>query len=236
MKKIILTSAVEGFANLEASKIHKARDFLPKWYKDLPKDIEDGNGYNGFVSKLIPNLKTAKMCPSFGDLFKESYVVTAPCDIHIGQTERGTWVSKMSNPDFILRRHPDDMYTNHVKESGVRGMYTLSTGWNIITPKGYSARFDPLFYHHNKDWVVPPGIVKQDKFHSLNIIILYTSEKNEIYIKQGEPLCYLTPYKRQNYRIAYESYERHRDRIKTSKLSIVNKFKFGYSKESRSMK
>lgn len=236
MKKIILTTAIEGYDQIEASKLHKPKDFLPDWYKQVPRDIKDGNGYNGFISKIIPNMKTAKMCPSFVEIFEEGYVVTAPCDIHMGQKDNGTWIAKVSNPDFNLRRHPDEMYINPAEGSGIRGMYTLATGWNIITPKGYSARFEPLFYHHNKDWIVAPGVVQQDKFHSLNIVILYTSEKNEIYIRQGEPLCYLIPYKREKFKLSYEKFEKHKNRIRTAKLIIANKFKFGYHREGKSLR
>jgi hypothetical protein len=232
MKKIIFVSELEGLELVEKSKPQPASKFIPDWYKDMPIDIPERTVLNNFhISKIVPNFKTAKTCPNFAKVFHEGYVLVAPCDILIGFDNNNQRFMQSSNSDFFLDYHDNDQFVHYAPNTGVRGVFKITTRWNAITPKGYSMRYIPMFWHFNRDWTACYGSIDQDRSHQLNIQILYTSEKDELLIKQGEPLCYLIPYKREKFSWTIEYMtDAWKRKLEAARFRVRNSFKAGYLK------
>lgn len=234
-KEIIFVSEIDGIELIEKSKPQPASKFIPDWYKYMPADIPERTVLSNFhVSKRIPNFKTAKTCPNFVHVFREGYVLTAPCDFLIGFDNGNKQFMQASNSDFYLDYHDNDQFINHLPnrpETGIRGVFKITTRWNAITPKGYSFRYVPMFWHFNRDWTACYGSIDQDKSHQLNIQILYTSDKDEILIKQGEPLCYLIPYKREKFKWTIDTMnDTYKTYLEAARMRVRNSFRAGYLK------
>lgn len=230
MKDIIFTTEKTGFHEIQYTKPQPAINFIPSWFKNMPVNLPIPNEFN-FISKLIPNFKGAKSCPSFVEVFREGYVLVAPCDIHIYK-KNNEWFCNPSNDEFVVRMHSPEQFLAHIpKGTGIRLTVNINTGWFCITPKGYSLRYLPLMYHFNKDWQANYGVVHTDKLHEVSVQIFYTSEKDEILIKQGEPLCYIVPYKREEFNYKFKKInEKLRVMIRKGHYKVVNKFKSGYAR------
>jgi hypothetical protein len=231
MKELIFTTEIDGMTEILDARPKPAREFIPKWYKNIPADIPERSvNPNFFVSKLKTNFKTAKTCPSFPSVFNEGYIVTAPCDIHLGFVNNQFFMDQ-SNKDIWLELHDHDQMTNHIPGRPIRGIFKITTRWQCIAPKGYSVRYLPLFWDFNKDWTASYGVIEHDKMHQLNVQLLYTSDKDEILIKQGTPLVQLVPFKREDFKYTIKDMTTELQRkINVARLSVLGRYKAGYLK------
>lgn len=210
-----------------------SKNFIPKWLRTIPPQVDNGN-----TAKLLPKLRTVKKCPSFAEIYKEGFILVAPFDIWLSiRTEDGKEYMEWRTPhkELELDVHPHPQMVDHLpKDSGVRGVFKLIYPFKCITPKGYSIRQMPLFYHFNKDWVVPYGVVNTDKHHELNIQILYTSTEDEVLIKKGTPIVQIIPFKRSDrIKMVYKKYtEKLHRKTLFSNFFIFTVFQNGYSKHN----
>jgi len=216
---IIFTSKYDLHLS-ENTKIQPAKKFIPQYFSDMPtnfiKSEENKRGKN----------RTAKTCPSFVDVLNEGYVVPAPCDIWLSADGKGEWHWETAKPfDFIdIVEHSHDQLLNYMPNTNIKHIFKINSLWDIITPKGWSIRQMPMFYHFNPHWYVSYGIIDTDKYHELNPQILYISKRDEIFISQGEPLCYIVPFKRESLNMKMEEYSLHEQRLKKSKFDMLGKF------------
>ena len=208
--KIIFTTPLDGLIEHKDLHPQPAKNFTPDWYKKLPSDLK---GNNKFVSKVIPNMKTVKMCPSFSEIFKEGFIILAPCDIYLRVEDNGEWQWATPDSEIRLDIHEDEQFTQHINNK-IKKVFKLISPWYAITPKGWSLRQIPIIYDFNEDWQVAYGIVNTDVTHELNQQILYTSSSNEVLIKRGTPLNYLVPFKRN--KIPGYSVEKYNDKLHTT--------------------
>jgi len=229
-KKVIFTTDSTGFDELEFTRPQPAKNFIPKWFKDMPVNLPIPN-LQGFVSKIIPNYKGAKSCPSFVEIFKEGYVLVAPCDIHLFFKD-GEFFLNPSNDEYIIRTHDSKQFLDYIpKNTDIRATVNINTNWFCITPKGYGLRYIPMYFNFNKNWEANYGVVHTDKLHELSVQIFYTSKKDEVLIRQGEPLCYIVPYKREEFDYEFIPInEKLGKMIRKGHYKVVNKFKAGYSR------
>lgn len=229
-KKIIFTTDSTGYDDIEFTKPQPAKNFIPEWFTKMPMDLPIPNKY-GFVSKIVPNYKGARHCPSFVEVFREGYVLVAPCDIHLF-FHNGEFQMNPSNDEFIIRTHDPKQFLDHIPTgTNIRATVNINTNWFCITPKGYSLRYIPMVFSFNKDWEANYGIVHTDKLHELSVQIFYTSDQDEILIKQGTPLCYVVPYKRETFNYEFKKITPKLGRkIRKGHYKVVNKFKSGYSR------
>ena len=212
--EIIFVTEYEGFANIKELRPYPASEYMPEWFRKLPADIKlpnEGFSEEGHISKIMPNVRTAKLCPSFTTIYNEGFVLPAPCDIFLRVDDNGDWEWKVANPLFGVEEHGDHQYANH--EPNVKKVFKLIYPYQLIVPKGYSIRQVPMFYDWNKDWQVAYGVFEADKIPEIAIQILYTSDKEEVVIKAGTPLCYYVPYKRESYSMVIGDYKEHKDKI-----------------------
>lgn len=227
MKKKVLFTSKYHFNLNEETNIQPAKNFIPKHWKDLP--YYENNNYN-----LRGRFKTAKACPSFVEIFKEGYVIPAPCDIWL-YTDNEEWKWETASPiDFIkITNHTNNQYVNSISNTNIKNIFKLDGIWNCITPKGYSVRQIPMIYHHNPDFYVMYGIIHTDKLHQINPQIAFISDKKEIVIHKGTPLCYIVPFKREKFKLEIVDYnENIEKKVYKSNLNYLAAFsRKNYNKE-----
>ena len=60
---------------------------------------------------------------------------------------------------------------------------------------------------------------------------MYTSESNEVFIESGTPLCYLVPYKRENFKYSVKKYnDKFKRKFKLEFAKLNNSFNGNYRK------
>jgi len=226
MKKIdfVIRTGFEGLEYIENSKPRESKHFYPEWWKSVPTKLGEG---------LIPHTRTVKMCPSFSDIYNEGFVLVSPCDIVLRYhepTQLWQWESSMSQLE--LEVHGTNQFVNWV-DGPVKAIFKIPFPYAVFVPKGYNLRQVPIIYDYNPDWHVAYGVYKADQVPELTIQIMYTSDKKEILIKQGTPLCQMIPYKREKFSYGFTALkEKHIRKIKAGWYRATSKFTYSHVKNT----
>jgi hypothetical protein len=228
MINVKFTSPIIGLAETKELHPQPSKNFIPKWFKDTPIDSPEDNKY---ISKVKPNLRTVKKCPSFMEIFHQGYTIVSPCDIWLKYKD-GQWEWKCSHPDITMNYFAYNAMAKYLpKHSKDKVIFKLANPWYVMTPKGYSSYIVPMPYTYNYDWYVQYGIIHTDTIYNMNVPIVYTSEKEEVLIKQGTPLFQLVPFKRETSKLQIIKYTHKIDKeIKKQTFYTEGSFKSKYLK------
>lgn len=185
MGKIEFISTIEGLEEIEECRPKSAKNFIPKWFKDIPAHQN----------------MTVKQCPSFPDYFSLGYIVPMWTDSRlVSNIKNSTWHWETSSTLFKYEVHENSQMVDYVtpKFNGIDGQFIFKANcpWRIITPPGWSVLQLPLFYHFNQEWSVLPGVIDTDIHSEINQQILYHGNGETIEIKRGDPLALYIPFKR----------------------------------------
>lgn len=224
-KEVVFVSRYKGFDKIEELRPYPAHKYAPAWYKKMPGD----HGRTlGIPDKLIPNLRTVKLCPSFHEVFSEGFILPAPCDLYLSVND-DAWTWRTANHNFGFEIHDNDQMISYLPgDAGVRQVFKFLYPYEIIAPKGYSIRQIPMIYDFNKDWHVGYGIFEADRLPEIALQIYYTSDKDEILIKAGTPLCYYVPFKREKFKLKIGSFKKFETWINASQHRAFTSFKLSY--------
>ena len=218
----------KGLENIESWRPQSAKNFIPKWYSDIPPTPKDDH-----YTKLIPQSKTIKLCPSFTDVFYDGYVIPAHCDMYFRWEEGGEWEWATSFEEYEIQLHHDKQMKDYTpKSANIQKVFKIISPWRMMTPPGYGVYQVPLLYHYNPDWYVPYGVLHTDKHHILNQQLVVTADKKkQIMIRQGEPLCYYVPFKKEKIELEIETWSQEwEDKCRENLFRVHSKFKGGYLK------
>jgi|TARA_R100000458_G_C8176473_1_gene175060 hypothetical protein len=219
--KIQFSSRVLGLFDVKELRPQPAKKFIPEEWKKIPSKHtnEEDSPYKYNLLRLDA---TAKSCPSFIHLWEEGYVLVAPCDISIREN---VWETAL--PEVQLSTHPNYQYIDHV-DSDFSVVHKIDNVWLCKTPKGYSIRQIPLLWHSDLNFEVAYGIIHTDQWHEINPQIMIKKGVKEVFIKQGDPLCYILPYKRIDTEL--EVVDFNEKEYATSVIKNMGKFKNPYLK------
>ena len=221
MKRITFVSRLIGFDRIKELQPYPAYKYAPNWFKNMPTDHADQRS-------LIPTLRTAKLCPSFHEVFQDGFILPAPCDIYLSYKDDG-WAWKTSNHNIAIEIHDNDQMVKYLPDdAGVKQVFKLLYPYEIIVPKGYSIRQIPMAYDFNKDWYVGYGQFDADKLPEVAIQIFYISDQEEILIEAGTPLCYYVPFKREKFKINIGSFKKFETWIAETQHRAFTSFKRSY--------
>ena len=227
MNKIKFVSSLPGLTQVDKLRPQPVKNFIPQWFKNTPAfDMKND---------LLGGSITVKRCPSFVDIFNEGYVIPSPCDIYFSVADNGNWSWRVSNKEVLIETHPDFQYLKH-RKTDTKQVFKLINPYYIITPKGYSIRQIPMMWfdgYDYKGWYVPYGVIRTDQWHEINQQIFFTSDKNEVLIKAGEPLNVVLPYKREKWKSEIvEPNKKDLQIIRKKRLNVISSFKGGYMKHT----
>lgn len=191
----------------------------------MPNDVERG-------PREYPNLRTAKHCPSFIDIFLEGIIMYAHCDMYLKVEDDGSYYWEVPpSSNFTLEYHSDDQFLDYFPKSKVRKVFKIISPFELIVPKGYSLRQVPLIYDYNSDWHIAYGVYQADINQEVVLQLMYTSESNEVFIESGTPLCYLVPYKREKFKYSVKKYnDKFKKKFKSEFAKLNNSFNGNYRK------
>jgi hypothetical protein len=168
------------------------KNFLPNWWKNLPKFDADTS---------VPTVKT---CPSFPDFFSQGYVIPMWADTVLRfdkESQQWSWFSGRDGDYTEWGVHHSEQMTKHVDASfmgkDVVAIFKAACPWRIKTRPGWSVYQLPLFYHFDNDFAVMPGVIDTDIHSEINQQVMFFREKEEILIKRGTPFAQYIPFKRQ---------------------------------------
>ena len=213
-KKIVWTNVVEEINNIPELHIQPAKKVIPEWFKNTPI-------FDNPKSTIPKKTRTVKTCPSFAEIFNEGFVMVSPTDIFITVNDEGMYTWQTPNEKIYLDLHNNEQYLKYANVPNAKLVLKLVSGWWCFTPPGYSIRQLPLFYEDNPDFYVPYGTIKTDISPQINPQIIITNKKNEIFIKQGQPLCTYVPFKRNDkLDLSIESNKKYLQKIEDNKFWI----------------
>ena len=214
---------IDGMDQVKEICPQPAINFIPPHWKDIPAYVEKEEIFEHLIKEgkyagMNSKTKTAKKCPSFVDVFSNGFVIPAPCDMWFKYDEENqTWHTESGLKysgrnsgeafDIFFSAHPTQQYLAHVPNASYEYIFKLDNIWSVVTPKGYSVMQFPMFWHHNPYFEVAYGIIHTDQYHQVNIQIMMKKGITEFEIPMGEPLCYIIPYKREQYNLILEPYD-----------------------------
>lgn len=187
--------------------------YIPDWLKKIPSELKMDSPPHGIEG--LGTVKTIRTCPSFVDIFKEGYVILAPNDIYLTyKHDTGEWsfvtatvLNNLSDNNVQVQEHLDKQMKDYLPESAnIHKVFKLQLPLTVNTPPGVNMRQIPLLYDFNPDWYVAYGAYKADLIPEINLQLFYTSDKEEVLIKQGTPLCILAPYRREKFNYKVEKF------------------------------
>jgi len=240
MKKIYFT--ITDDALLEDKSLHPQpmQKFIPKWFRNIPTDIISTDEHAQVFEHLRGGI-TVKTCPSFIDIYKEGYVLLAPQDYLFRVEENGEWTwrtptefENLCPENKQVEHHANFQFVNHLpKEAGVKKVFKIILPMSMHLPKGYSIRQMPIPYTYNEDWDIAYGVYKADKVNQVNLQLLYKSDKEELLIKQGTPLCVYVPFKREKfiYSVVSNKKKKFRKKDYIYKVRQNGKFRSAYYRD-----
>lgn len=173
-----------------------ARECIPDWFKDMPKDVAPGLLHPG----------TAKRCPAFVDYFSQGIVIKLWCDLAITIKEDNTYQVYAPEDIFKFETHGNEQFLDYLpqrKEQNISMVLKAFCPWRIQTPPGYSVMQLPMFYNFNKDFTVMPGNIWTDVHHEINQQIMFHGY-GDFLIKRGTPLAVYVPIKREKIPLSVE--------------------------------
>jgi len=184
---ISFVSTVEGLEEIEECRPRPASQFIPKWFKDIDKDI----------------VGTIKSCPAIPDFFSLGYILPMWCDTRLNYdqaTDRYKW--EAGNSIFHIDTHARsqflDFFTPKIFNNEVTFVFKTLSPWRVFTPPGWSIIQLPVFYNFNPGWTLMSGIIDTDIHSEINHQILYHNKGEDVIIKRGEPFAMYIPIFRKN--------------------------------------
>jgi hypothetical protein len=190
-KKSIVVDCFTAISGaMEYAKPKNAAEFIPQWWKDLPKTYVDDNSF-------YPNA-TMRSCSGFIDLYKRGIIMPAWCDISVEIGKKGTYGYRWQfsddhyNAAFHDARQIDKNFNSeeyaHIK---------LMSPWAFrTTDKTYFSFQAPAWNMlYNFNYKILNGVLEFKNQPSTHVNMLF-KRKNENYIeniKYKTPLAHLVP-------------------------------------------
>lgn len=234
MKKLIFNknskTHVEVFTNhkflydMEETRPKPASNYLPYWWKDMPRKT---NAIDGTT------IGTAKSCPSFAQMFSQGIVIPMWTDVIF--TRKGkhfTW--KTPDKTFQWEFHPEEQFLSYLNLPDNQTVYKSICPWFIKTNKNVSVYQFPMFFNFNIDYSVMPGIINTDYHWTINQQMIYTSKEDTFIIKRGEPFAWYVPFERSKFTFDVKvSNEKRKSELKDQRAAVFTKFFGHYSNEAK---
>jgi len=208
-----------------ADRPRPAREFLPEWYKKIPK-FADGKfkpGDNNNSSNA-----TLKACVPFMDGMTNGYIQETWCDIYI-QKQDDSGLSYRPATDPKIMSHRGALHYP-IGENFYQMEFVWQLQWMAQCPVGYSLLITHPINRYDLPFLTISAIVDSDSFYGApdgaNLPI-YIKKDFEGIIPKGTPMYQMIPIKRESWDSAYNGYNKEQN----EKFHDVKKVFFdGYKK------
>jgi hypothetical protein len=212
--------------DMEECRPREAKHFFPDWWTNMPLTFE----------KDSKEIGTAKTCPSFIQFYNQGFVIPMWCDTIFRKEKDGSYTWETSTDKFKWEFHLNEQLLNYTNIKDNNNMIMKSNcPWFVKTSKNISLYQMPLFYNFNNDYTILPGVINTEFHHEINQQVMYTSDKDEVFIKRGDPFVWYIPFERQKFKIDVRpATEEDKDNILLSSAKIFTKFSGSYKRENKS--
>ena len=217
----VITFSCREWAIRKYAPVLPAGEFMPKEYEELhPGSVCPFDHLRG------ASVLTARLCPAIGNYLNAGYVIPAWADIEIKFVD-GEFRINYANLDYQHRTHPEEQFGNMMNRFTVRTDIKLDNPWSIQTKEGYSAMWLPMWFH-NANFQAVPAIADTDRIPNHNPINIMLFEPKDTFIKMGDPLVQIIPFKRESIQAVSREY-RTQDAKRIDALMGLNRLtKFGW--------
>lgn len=205
-----------------------ASKFIPSWYKDLGKE------YKCPMSDPIMQ-PTLKQCLPVRDMMTSGYIIPAWCDLSFKTDSKGKLhVGNKKLPEDFSSMYSMGFSSHDVKQ--VKGtplenfcdgdkIMKLINPWMIKTQHGYSCLLISPFYE-TCNITILPAVVDTDN-HTVNTNFPCVMTSDEVFVKKGDPLVQVIPFKRDRWTSTVEAIDA---KIKVSNvISFLTEIKSEYT-------
>jgi hypothetical protein len=207
-----------------------AEKMLPEWYRKTESYYNnDKTPYGGTQRSTI------KKCMAIFDILTAGYFLKAPCDIYIDTTEGKQIIEVPDFPKTIgivpmvgnhdlkqLEKYPidTDIYIEYV--------FRLNPVWIVSTQKGYSSMFVQPQHYSNSPLMAISAIIDTDNYASEGLLSFLVKKDFKGFIKKGEPIIQIMPFKRDNFSSEILSTQEDANLVKGKRGILRTVFSSGY--------
>ena len=184
---------------------------VPDWYKRM-ENFPKGKVKSGSVKKCIP----------FLDALTSGYYLVNNFEIYIGWKVSGKELDIRYNQNLkngiayelgtgVKDHIPWQVNNEFYNEEEIKHPLKFDNPWSIETPKGYSCMFlnppnNPMPFR------LIEGIVDTDNYKlPINLPFVLKNFETEVLIPVGQPLCWVMPFRRENWKMEIFDFENHTD-------------------------
>jgi hypothetical protein len=177
---------------------------------------------------------TIKYCPGIFDFTNYGYIIPAWQDFRFwvdddGQIEIQEPIT-MQPINNINAHIQEQIDTCPILDDSAQYILKLTSPWLISTPKGTSLIICKPFYHYSNDFDICPGVLDSDMEsllpnNTINAMIRFNVKNKEIYIKAGQPLIQLIPFKRTNWKLKHLEIDKNfKDKVNKNDIKMNTRF------------
>ena len=168
----------------EYAPIESANNFLPDWWKAIPKDFSNGE----------IDIATMRRCAGFINLYGKGLMVPMWSDVRIQLWENGAYRFNYADEDSTMTQHPapqsgtllEDSNTTHIK---------LISPWAFECAENIDWHWAQPVWNHSaaKDFCVLSGVLNFKYTKDTHINILFKRQDIIINMVHGMPLVHVVP-------------------------------------------
>jgi hypothetical protein len=176
-----------------------AKDFIPKWYKDIPPFHSKTPHFDNNFGN---NNSTMKQCMPFFDSFNMGYIMVTPCDIVVEKNHIGDNVKVSANNmfDIIGERGPSKKHSMPIPDTFYDFEWTWQTHFEAQTPKGYSCLYTHPLNRPDLPWYTLSGVMDTDHWWITGNHPFFIKKGFEGIIPMGTPMMQVIPFKREDWK------------------------------------
>ena len=170
----------------ECFPIAKSIDYIPSWWKKLPKEIIDEN-----FSCPQPTLKT---CFGFIDFYSSGFTIPLWSDLYLQVGENSSFHWQYADGNSIVDSHPLSIQSPGFLDPGEWFNLKLFSPWYFKAKEKF-CYVGNIWNMKNPDEVlVAPGIMEFQNQHSTNINLFFRNIPNrKILLEANTPLVNIIP-------------------------------------------
>lgn len=209
IKKPIVFIPHKKSASLIKQHPKPAKNFIPKWYKDITR-LENGDKKLTWPSNYqSPNL-TLKTCVPFLEALSNGYMVYLSDDIFVEHVDGVPFLRWHQSDDGLVSGHgPDQFPLDNIPFSDIffQTPFKFMQDWEIKVPKGYSVMFSHPHNRIDLPFYTFSGLVNCDVYDMPVQFPFLLRKDFEGIIKAGTPISQLTIIKNESWESDVQEYD-----------------------------
>lgn len=228
-KPLVLKFYTTNKGVFESAKPKPAGNFLPDWWKKLPKETREVKNFELLQLNMHANMRG---CVGMKLMYQHGIVIPLWCDLYfeigkIGETE---FQFAAADRDTNVELHPPTQHNAYWDNSLYQHIKIISP-WRVVCDEVVPFLFIDPYWHRNTQnrYSIPPGIVEYKYQYVTNVNMFFnrSTESYSLLLKHGEPLVQLIPLvdrliKTETHLVSQEEF----NRISNYKPSFSNAYKY----------